>query len=318
MRRLTPDFMNALNNDKGILHPLLVRVHEDDTLDLEIRNNYLNIYYRGGNLLRIKDEKGGFTAFFDDKYRKRKKAAPRPVPKYPKRLRSRTDVNDLLDVMPLLKQLMDFYLVEYRKPEREYQQLIVRDNNFAKLGKASDYFVCDIEYAGSMQDGGKTRRFRYDMVAVHWPSEGSIRKQGNDRRLVLVEVKYGGGALKGNAGLTKHVEDVDAFLGNMKRAQSFKEEMCGLFNQKRELDLIMSDKTPPRALLSFSPDKPILLILLANQDPDSKVLGQEIRKIKAPKNAELRFAAANFMGYGLFDPALLTLDEMKAMIGKHL
>ena len=66
---LSQTFMHALMNDldPGINRFLEV-VKKDATLCLEIRENYINIYYRGGNLVRIKEKNGIFTAFFDWKY----------------------------------------------------------------------------------------------------------------------------------------------------------------------------------------------------------------------------------------------------------
>ena len=50
MRRLSGAFMDDLA--QGVLSPLRDRVLADRSLCLEIRDDYLNIYYRGGNLLR--------------------------------------------------------------------------------------------------------------------------------------------------------------------------------------------------------------------------------------------------------------------------
>ena len=66
MRRLPKTFMNDLKNEDGKLYPLLERIKKDDTLLLSIRNNYINIYYRGGNLVRISYGAKGYKAFFDE------------------------------------------------------------------------------------------------------------------------------------------------------------------------------------------------------------------------------------------------------------
>lgn len=58
-----------------------------------------------------------------------------------------------------------------------------RENNFGFVARDTDYYVCDLEY----QSG----QGRFDMIAVHWPSEFAVRKHARDRRLVFVEVKYG-------------------------------------------------------------------------------------------------------------------------------
>lgn len=64
-RGLSDNFMAALTG--GVLTPLLDRVKADRTLCLEIREDYLNIYYRGGSLMRISPADGGYSAFFDTK-----------------------------------------------------------------------------------------------------------------------------------------------------------------------------------------------------------------------------------------------------------
>ena len=55
MRSLTKNLFNELKN--GELHSLLEYVQNDDTLDMEFRNNSITIYYRGGNLLSVTESK---------------------------------------------------------------------------------------------------------------------------------------------------------------------------------------------------------------------------------------------------------------------
>lgn len=49
-----PKFKGSFTN--GSLKDLLTIVKEDDDLVLQIRNNYVNIYYKGGNLSKIESE----------------------------------------------------------------------------------------------------------------------------------------------------------------------------------------------------------------------------------------------------------------------
>ncbi len=51
-RGLYKEFMADL--ESGFLKELLELVKNDYTLDLQIRENYINIYYRSGNILRVK------------------------------------------------------------------------------------------------------------------------------------------------------------------------------------------------------------------------------------------------------------------------
>jgi len=71
MRKLSHSFMDDLLNSGGLLHPILERVKQDHTLMLSIRKDYINIYYRGGNILRLKEQRdGSYSAFFDNEYNK--------------------------------------------------------------------------------------------------------------------------------------------------------------------------------------------------------------------------------------------------------
>jgi len=67
IRKLSEKFMNDLKPE-GILNPILTKVKEDQTLMLAIRNDYINIYYRGGNILKVKKHSKDYPTFFDKKY----------------------------------------------------------------------------------------------------------------------------------------------------------------------------------------------------------------------------------------------------------
>lgn len=314
MRTLSPEFMAALGDSDGMLNPILARVHIDDTLDLEIRDDYINVYYRGGNLLKIDGPKKRYAVSFDVNYAQDKHV----MPSITKVLDSPSAVADLIAVLPELKQLMDFFFASHRSYEREYQQLIVRENNQAAVGKSSDYYICDIEYANSIPVDAKTRKFRFDMVAAHWPSISTSRKNGGMRRLVIVEVKYGDNALRGSAGLKKHLEDVELFLSDDSVIEGFKTEMRQVFNQKRKLGLIKSNKDDLKELTSFSDEKPMLLLILANHDPDSTILRDELALLQVPDCFDLRFAMSNYMGYGLYDEAIVDMAGLKALSAERV
>jgi hypothetical protein len=126
MRALSEQFMNDLNNPEGILDPLYTRVKKDETLMLAIREKSVNIYYRGGNLLRVTEQtKGKYNAQFDTHYNSSKLE----LPVLPGSLKSSADTSQWVDAFPLLKQTMDFYFTAHTKAEREFQQLVARENN---------------------------------------------------------------------------------------------------------------------------------------------------------------------------------------------
>jgi hypothetical protein len=51
VRQLSETFMSVLQG--GFLTPLIQRVRSNPDLDLQIRDNYLHIYYKGNSLLKL-------------------------------------------------------------------------------------------------------------------------------------------------------------------------------------------------------------------------------------------------------------------------
>lgn len=288
-RGLSPEFFEDLKG--GLLAPLRERVVQDQSLCLELREDYINVYYRGGNLMKVSPADGGYSAFFDPNYFGRAEA-PSPMP--PDRLREPEDVAAWLSAFPSLKQAMDLW---QPGEEREVQQLLLRDNNVGGCARSTDYYVCDIEY--------QSPHGRFDIVAVHWPSIPSERKKADVRRLALGEVKLGDGALEGPAGLHAHVNDVNAHLAVPENLDGLKREMVRVFNQKRALGLIDCGKD----LVGFGTEPPVLLLVLVNHDPDKSRLRELLRTLPPSPHAELRVATGSLLGYGLYDPAILTVDE---------
>ena len=148
-RGLSKAFLDDLKI--GRLVPLLERVKQDDTLHLAIRNEYINIYYRGGNLLRVSRDPTGaavtstYTATFDRNYFTG--SPPKEFGKCPDRIAQESECTTWVDTFPILKQEMDLWFAGHPKLEGEYQQLVARANNRRHAATATDYFIIDIEYA---------------------------------------------------------------------------------------------------------------------------------------------------------------------------
>ena len=67
MRGINTDFILELNS--GELHFVLEKAHNaPDDYCVEIRENYINLYYRGGSALRITQKRDGYQFKFDEKY----------------------------------------------------------------------------------------------------------------------------------------------------------------------------------------------------------------------------------------------------------
>ncbi len=275
----------------GHLSPLLERVHADHTLCLELRNEAVNIYYRGGNLLRIARGSGGYAGVFDPSYTTSTSAGE--IPKPGAGLNNAAEVKMWISSIPLLKLGID--LNKSQKEEREAQQQIVRDNNFGRMSTSTDFFLCDIEY--------NTPFGQFDLVGVEWLSKPHIRKQQHQRRLAIIEAKFGDNAVSGNAGISDHIIDINQFLASKTNVDALKIDMLKVFNQKQELGLI----TCKKRLLSFSEEPPLLILLLANHDPDSTLLRTQLQALPPSPHAQIHIAISTFMGYGLFKHAVIPL-----------
>lgn len=294
-RGLSKRFMAALREPDGELHWVLSRVQRDQTLLLEIRGGYINVYYRGGNLLRIAETAGGFDVTFDDRYFAGSSALTLPPIE---------DAASWKDVLPRLKDAMDLWFGSNQKLEREHQQLVVRDNNFAGEN-ATDYFICDIEYDN--RDGA-----RIDLLGVRWPSTPAARRSGRELRLAFIEMKHGDGAMKGKAGIAKHMHDILSFVTTEGALPALRSEMRTVFNQKRELGLISGCKKEIESLAEW----PEVLLLLANHDPAKSALAAEL--LSANEQVEqlqalgitTRFVQASYCGYGIYDERAIAWAEL--------
>ena len=294
MRGLSDAFINDLISGK--LSPLLDRIHADSTLDLQIREDYVNIYYRGGNLLKLAQSGKNYIPHFDVNYLMGDVNTKDQLCKLSV-IQSSIDLIEWIKIFPQLKQIMDLYFSKHGSDEREAQQIMVRDNNTGSISRSTDYYICDIEYAS--ENG------RFDLVAVRWPSTGAIRKQQNGHRLAIIEAKFGDGSITGSSGIVSHVNDVVGFFGDRTKFQTFKIEMVKVFNQKHQLGLINGKLE----LKEFSVDPPLFILALMNHDPEKSHLHDELLKLQGNTELDIYISFGCFMGYGLYDHAVIPLED---------
>ena len=319
-RRLSTQFMDDLKTGK--LASILELVRMDASLCLCIREDYINIYYRGCNLAKIeevkKSGKSQYELFFDAQYAKHSFSLMNSTqPTGSRIVASPADALAWVTEVPAQKQHIDLYLGDHPKVEREVQQLVLRENNghrgngkWDSVSKATDYFICDIEYTNSRFK----KRGRFDMIAVCWPSSSGERRRTRGLRLAIIEVKYGDGALKGNAGIMKHITDLNHFLQQNGALDALKDEMRIVFNQLQELRLVASSKP----ITSFDTGKPEYIFILANHDPDSKKLVQVLGAPPSCSLADVKFATSNFAGYGLYREAMYGRSSFAHAFGKRI
>ena len=281
------DFLNG-----GVLSPLLGLVKKDHTLDMELRGSYVEIYYRGGLLYKIENKgNSNYEITYTKEYILEKNAQGSGV------------INSVADAkreVAEYKHNMDLYFSKYSKLEKEFQQIIVRENNLSgAVSHATDYFILDIEYA--------SMGARFDMLAVKWVSTGSKRKNTENLPIAFIEVKYGDGAVTGQASIGKHIRDYINFRKDKNKMKQLAEDMQKVFNQKCDLGLIKAfEGNPPD--ISIDPENVECIFIFANHDPDKTNLLKEIKTAiatwKKPDTEkylkEIKVAKASEMGYGLF------------------
>jgi hypothetical protein len=180
------------------------------------------------------------------------------------------------------------------------------------VGDKSEYFISDIEVTDP--DPGA----RFDIIAVRWLA--SQRKSGSNCRAALIEMKYGDGALGGNAGLLKHLKDMDKLIANKVRYADLLLTMEHQFNQLDQIGLLNFNKGKSEAKVKLDAnEKPEVIFILANHNPRSTNLKTilntpEIDIYGQSKRFDLRFYVASFAGYGLHADCMLPLDEFRKFL----
>jgi hypothetical protein len=211
MRKLSDSFMDALKTD--FLAPLTVQVREDQDLDLQIREDYLNIYYKGNSLLKL-DQVG----------------AGRYRPDVHTKFTGGVEIPDFVDLdstaafinrVPQIKE----NIIRFGKSslEIEYEQMIIRANNYERRNN-SEYFIVDRQYV-------LPREGRIDLAAFYWP--GGQRSKGQVVQPCLMEIKFA---------LNKEIQDihdqVDRYYQAVHdKAAEIAEELETILRQKLALGL---------------------------------------------------------------------------------
>ena len=316
-RQISESFIWDLK--EGMLVGVVEAVKNDKTLMLCIRDSYINIYYHGGSIMKITEvSEGSYKIEFDVNYLANYKSVNLPDSKVSDKARA----GDWINILPQLKDAMDRYFSQDKreKAERTYQQLVCRENNRSGISNATDYFIVDIEYSAAMPD---SRRAQIDMIAVRWLASERGKRDADGYKtvsLAFIEMKYGddaikGKAIKGGAGIEKHLED-------MRNAEplyeSIRESAEFQLNILNELGLIQH--TNPNCKFKVKLDKkPEYIMLFANSNPRSKVLDSVMETCETFNNApdrpfKLKFYVANYAGYGLYEQCIKSFEQFANLI----
>jgi hypothetical protein len=246
MRTLSPTFMDALK--AGFLSELTKEVASDFDLDLEIRKDYINLYYKGNSLLKLEESHAGrYKTDINEKFR--------TDLCIPSELVDQETTTKFINAIPAIKR--NILRSGRHSIEAEYEQLIIRANNFEPHNN-SEYFLFDRQYVVGKE--------RFDLTGFYWPRDKRVR--GQVVPMCLMEVKF---AL--NKDITEVHEQLERYYHAVEpRAAELAAEAEEVFHQK--IDLGLYDRSPRRnalRTLKISPDldKFQCILVLVDYNPNS-------------------------------------------------
>jgi hypothetical protein len=256
MRGLSANFLSCLKS--GFLSDITESVKHDPDLNLEIRDNYINVYYKGNSLLKLA-ETGSLQYKADIN------------PKFLEGLVLHFDftestVAQFLDAIPLIKQ--NITRSGKRSLEVEYEQMIIRANNFEPRNN-TEYFIVDRQY--TFKDG------RFDLTGIFW--ERKHRRKNQEVPVCLMEIKF---AL--NADIKEVHNQLARYYEYIKpHAPEIADEMQVVFRQKIALGLYQQSPEQLEALNTVSFSKSIeqfqFILVLVDYNPNSS--GLDLQSLSA-------------------------------------
>lgn len=284
--RLSKNFATALNVK---LAPIIEYILSDKELDVQVRDNYINVYYKGGNILCIKPQSFTFDKYyfylghpkgFPKSYvmkvaeGKRADISPRatePIPSL-KEAQEIVSVLDkkLSDIMGLLpkkptlffekaKTTMDMWFEKNPKSERLDQQKITSNNR--DFSDSNNLVVVDIEFAVSrnkeynfaVNSKNNPKVCRFDIIAVDATGQ-----------LYVIELKQNQSADEEGkpANVAEHIKDFNATVGQDKNGE-FAKEMSQIVETKRVLGVL------PKDIKVDTESAPVFAVAYSGEDADA-------------------------------------------------
>ena len=264
--------------EEGALKPLVELVNSNEDLVLQIRDDYFNVYYQGGNVAKVSSPR---SVNFDENYfRTHENKSEENWGDIKKKKQDTIDLFKkglFFDYIEKVKSAMEVYWHDVLKDKGVAEKMAQHQICILNTAK-TDYTVIDLEYQVSKESvfkyHGKRRTKtgnlpspRFDIVAI----------RNSDHRLCIIELKKGTKALKDPSGVQEHAESYTNTIGfNKSTKYAFLKEMNDVLKTKRNLKLIdekvyIDETLEPEFLYSYQYNP-------SDEDKNGNILDFEMQK----------------------------------------
>ena len=252
-RGLHSDKWDNVFGKDGKLGGLIEMVKKDDELVLQIREDYFNVYYKGGNMLKVSSEN---SFQFDYNYFKceidldTQEQRNKRIDKRRSVLESLKKTRDYKTFIAEMKKLMDEYWIWlYNEKHRSLHEKDTQHALCISNTESTDYTIIDLEFQVSTR---KDCIYHYEPSSIprhpgvdvyeKSPRFDIIAVRNIDHRLCVIELKNGLDALTGKSGIGDHADSFEGSIGKNPLAEfAFTKEMKKLVSDKKHLELLSDD-----------------------------------------------------------------------------
>lgn len=302
--RLLAEAMEMALRPEGALRPVLDEIIKDDELRLDIRERRFNVYFQGGNLMRVDGRRQPWELHFDEKYFKG--GAPQTPKDLPMQFSTIDDAHAWVNKFSYLKAGMTNWWTQprHRKGERVHCQQMATTNSSMAGAPSADYLVLDLEYEWAKR--------RFDMIAAkRRPTENDMSGWA-EPDLVFVEVKSDENACCHNSGLLDHAVDYRDIImsGGGQSSKNIKIEFQNVIAQKTRLGLLGASLGFKR----FFSAVPELLVVFVNLDPNKPLVQKALAKIRDELDEieRIRFMQLALSNYVMYSNTAMPLESLIA------
>ena len=249
-RGLHSDKWNNAFGEDGKLGGLIEMVKKDDELVLQIREDYFNVYYKGGNMLKVSSEN---SFQFDYNYYKceidldTQEQRNKRIDKRRSVLESLKKTRDYKTFIDEMKKLMDKYWIWlYNEKHRSLHEKDTQHALCISNTESTDYTIIDLEFQVSTR---KDCIYHYEPSSIprhpgvdvykKSPRFDIIAVRNIDHRLCVIELKNGLDTLTGKSGIGDHADSFEGSIG--KNPLTFTKEMEKVVSDKKRLKLLSDD-----------------------------------------------------------------------------